>query len=102
MGRPKGSKNKKDLVDKVSEESGVEADKLKRLPIKEIEKIDALVEDVKPSSPSDTLPKNETPPKSDETPPKSDETPPKSEEPLVVETKRYVGKHPITKEPVYI
>lgn len=75
MGRPKGSKNAK--VEKVSAETGVEAADLERLPVEALDKLDALVPDEKPSS-------SESP----------------SE--VVVKGKRYVGKHPITGEPVYI
>jgi hypothetical protein len=48
MPRPKGSKNtkKSELVSKVSQESGIEEEKLERLPVSEIKKIDDLIPDV--------------------------------------------------------
>jgi hypothetical protein len=47
MPRPRGSKNtkKEELVAKVSQESGIEAEKLERLPVSEIKKIDELIPD---------------------------------------------------------
>jgi hypothetical protein len=47
MPRPKGSKNtkKEELISKVSQESGIEPEKLERLPVSEIKKIDDLVPD---------------------------------------------------------
>lgn len=45
MGRPAGSKNKKETVEKVAEETGVEASDLERLPVEALEKLDALVPD---------------------------------------------------------
>lgn len=61
-----GRKKKEQTVLKVSEETGVEASDLDRLPVEALEKLDALVPDKKP------------------------------------EGKVCVGRHPITKEPVYI
>lgn len=62
MARPK-----KQLVEKVAEETKVPAIDLERLPVESLEKLDVLVED-KP----------------------------------VVEGKKQIGVHPITKEPVYL
>ena len=47
MPRPKGSKNtkKEELIAKVSQESGIEPEKLERLPVSEIKKIDDLIPD---------------------------------------------------------
>jgi hypothetical protein len=47
MPRPKGSKNtkKEELIAKVSQESGIEPEKLERLAVSEIKKIDDLVPD---------------------------------------------------------
>lgn len=66
-------RKKKEVVEKVASETGVEAKDLERLPEDALEKLDALVPD-------------------------------SSEEPseVVVEGKRYVGKHPITGEAVYM
>ena len=78
MARPKKVK-----AEKVSAETGVDAETLERLPVEALEKLDALVPDQKPE-PSEKPSTSESP---------SD---------VVVEGKRYVGKHPITGEPVYL
>ena len=70
MARPK-----KEKVEKVAAETGVEASDLERLPVEALEKLDALVPDVSPEE---------------------------VKSPVVVEGKTYVGKHPITGEPVYL
>lgn len=80
MARPK-----KKLVEKVSEETKVEVSDLERLPVEALKKLDELVPDAEVVE---------------------DETEVEIETELEIEDapkeKRLVGRHPITKEPVYI
>lgn len=87
--------SKKQLVEKVSKETGIEEKKLERLPEKELEKLDELVDDV------------EIPVDEEET--ELEDAKPEGEEPKVevevmdeeVKPRRCVGHHPVTLEKVY-
>jgi hypothetical protein len=84
------AKNKAKLVEKVAEETKVEAADLDRLPVEAIEKLDAIV-------PDEILPSEE--------PHREPVLPEVSSGPTSPETcsrVRLKGHHPITKEPVYL
>jgi nucleoid DNA-binding protein len=78
-------KNKKELVEKVAEETKVEAVDLDRLPVEAIEKLDAIVPDQEETAtikfPNGSTIQIHTKP---------------------CERKKLKGHHPITKEPVYL
>lgn len=81
--------SKKKKVEKVSKETGVEEKALDRLPVEALDKLDDLVPDE-----IDIFAETE-------------EAPAQEEVPVVVEVKadvekKLVGRHPITKEPVYL
>lgn len=94
---------KKNRVEKVSQETGVEAKDLERLPVEAIEKLDALVPDAvldqeAPQSDAPVLPESESGSGSDTD---SSEVP-QIESPVLDKPKRFVGYHPSTLEKVYL
>jgi uncharacterized protein YfeS len=88
-------KNKKELVEKVAEETKVEVADLDRLPVEAIEKLDAIVPDQE--LPSDEVSESQpTEVCGAGTICESETVRPTSER------VRLKGHHPITKEPVYL
>lgn len=97
---------KKKLAKKVSEETGVDAKKLERLPVKELEKLDELIPDQVEIVITEEVDVDELNAQAEV---ELEDAESEGEEPEVElevmdeeeKPRRLVGHHPITKEPVY-
>lgn len=94
---------KKELATKIAKEQNLDATKLMRLTVAELEKMDIVVPDAEIESDIDIFEEDESGAEESEAGNDSQEEDPADvveETPVHVERK-LVGHHPITKEPVY-